>query len=412
MYIIRIIFFVYLLLTLHLMTCTSALAERHVLAAGTYHSLYIDKNGLVWGWGDSLGLGLALDPVTPQIVFEKAVSVAAASFNSLALREDGTVWGWGDNSLCPLTTVPFSKAIPAKIFSDVVAFGVGPDSFRTYAIKSDRSLWGWGWAKGGLGIPEASLLLSCDPRRILDNVEQVAMGSEHTLALVRTDPATNGGKALQLMGWGSNDCWQLGDYDLGNQTTPVPINPWNDESIRDSLSIVKVAAAGTASYALTEDGTIWGWGADRVYCEPWRRGNPEDPDTRRFEGMDKVQDIAAGRKGLLTLKEDGTLWGRFWHRGTFFETENIIRANDDHWAFILDDVQEMAAGGFHGIALKKDGTVWTWGNNNRGQLGRSKENDYTTPVQVVFPSPEETAIQLRKFREKMKAEKQQSENLE
>ena len=128
--------------------------------------------------------------------------------------------------------------------------------------------------------------------------------------------------------------------------------------------------------------------------------------------MDNVKDISAGLGGLLALKKDGTLWGRFWHRRTSLKTENIIEANDDHWAFILDNVQEMSAGGYHGIALKKDGTVWTWGNNNRGQLGRSKDNDYTTPIQVMFPSPEETAIQLKKFREKMKAEKQQCDCLE
>jgi len=416
MYIVRVFVVFYLLLTFHLMTCASLLAyERHVLAAGRCHSLFVDKNGLVWGWGNGSALGLASEPVTPQIAFEKAISVAAASYNSLALREDGTVWGWGDNSLCPLTTVPLSKAIPTKIFSDVIAFGVGSNSFRTFAIKSDRSLWGWGWAQGGLGIPEATWILSCDPRRILDNVEQVAMGSEHTLALVRTDPATNGGRALQLMGWGSNDCWQLGEYDLGNQTTPVSINPWKDcekidESIRDGLPIVKVAAAGIGSFALIEDGTIWGWGniSDSVYC----RAGQWFYETRRLEGMDNVKDISAGLGGLLALKKDGTLWGRFWHRRTSLKTENIIEANDDHWAFILDNVQEMSAGGYHGIALKKDGTVWTWGNNNRGQLGRSKENDYTTPLQVMFPSPEETAIQLKKFREKMKAGKQQCECLE
>ena len=192
----------------------------------------------------------------------------------------------------------------------------------------------------------------------------------------------------------------------------MPINPWNDERIRDNLSIVKVAAAGTASYALTEDGTIWGWGAGRVFCEPWRWGNPEDPDTRRFAGMDNVKDISAGQKGLLALREDGTLWGTYWSIRSS-QPERLIRTEHADWAFILDNVEEMSAGGFHGIALKKDGTVWTWGWNNMGQLGRSDENDYTTPIQqVVFPSPEETAIQLKKFREKMKAEKQQCECLE
>jgi alpha-tubulin suppressor-like RCC1 family protein len=319
----------------------------------------------------------------------------------------------GDNSLCPLTTVPFSNTIPTKIFSDVVAFGVGPDSFRTFAIKSDRSLWGWGWTKGGLGLPEASLLLSCDPRRILDNVEQVAMGSEHTLALVRSDPVTNGGKALQLMGWGSNECWQLGDYDLGNQTTPVPINPWKDgknadDSIRNDPSIVKVAAAGIASFALMKDGTIWGWGdlSDSVVCDPWRWGDPEDPEARRLEGMDNVKDISAGPIGVLALRADGTLWGNYWNTGTSFKAEKFIRTKHDAWAFILDNVQEMSAGSYHGIALKKDGKVWAWGNNGSGQLGRVAKSIHTTPVQVMFPPPEETVIQLKKFREKMKAGKE------
>ena len=401
----KIIILSLLLLSLHFMVCTNALAsERHAVAAGEYHSLFIDKNGIVWGWGYRNGLGLASDQTTPQIVFEKAVSVAASRC-SIALDEDGTVWGRGINDFCQLGRTPFS-ASPRKVFDDVIALGVGPNTTQTFVIKPDRSLWGWGWRGENFDRDNGEKAYdSCLPQRILDNVEQVAMGSEHTLALVRTDPATNGGKALQLMGWGSNDCWQLGEYDLGDQTTPVPINPWNDENILNGMRIVKVAAAGP-SYALMEDGTIWSWGdLNRAYCDPLK-GVPEDPETRRLEGMDNVTDISAGRAGVLALRADGTLWGRFWHLDTSLETENIIRANHDHWAFILDNVQEMAAGSFHGIALKKDGTVWTWGNNNRGQLGRSKVNDYTTPIQVVFPSPEETAIELKKFREKMKADQQ------
>jgi alpha-tubulin suppressor-like RCC1 family protein len=402
-----IFFFISLLLSLHSMIGVHALAyEPHVLAAGRYHSLFIDKNGLVWGWGNGSGLGLASDQSTPQIVFEKAVSVSTSSHRFLALREDGSTWGRGSTSFC--RNNPLSES-PKKVFDDVIALGGGPDADDSFVIRTDRSLWSWwsGWEEEKSDRDNIEKEYdSCLPRRILDNVEQVAMGSEHALALVRTDPATNGGKALQLMGWGSNDCWQLGDYDLGNQTTPVPINPWNDERIRDNLSIVKVAAAGTASYALTEDGTIWGWGAGRVFCEPWRRGNPEDPDTRRFAGMDNVKDISAGQKGLLALREDGTLWGTYWSIRSS-QPERLIRTEHADWAFILDNVQEMSAGGFHGIALKKDGTVWTWGWNNMGQLGRSDENDNTTPIQqVVFPSPEETAIQLKKFREKMKADQQ------
>ena len=304
-----------LLLLLHSMIGPQALAyERHTVAAGEYQCLYIDKNGLVWGWGDSLGFGLTSDPVTPQIVFEKAVSVAASRC-SIALDEDGTVWGRGSNIFCQLGATLFSES-PRKIFDDVIALGVGPNTTQTFVIKPDRSLWGWGWRGENFDRGNGEKAYdSCLPQPILDNVEQVAMGWQHTLALVRIDPAINGGKALQLMGWGSNDCLQLGEYDLGDQATPVSINPWKDgknvdESIRNDPHIVKVAAAGP-SYALMEDGTIWGWGDfDSVYCDPLK-GDPRDPEARRLEGMVNVTDISAGRAGVLALRADGTLWGWF-----------------------------------------------------------------------------------------------------
>ena len=42
----------------------------------------------------------------------------------------------------------------------------------------------------------------------------------------------------------------------------------------------------------------------------------------------------------------------------------------------------VALGQDHTLALKSDGSVWSWGNNDRGQLGRS---DYETMGQVIFP---------------------------
>jgi hypothetical protein len=71
--------------------------------AGYYHSLALDKDGMVWAWGDNedgqLGDGTTTDRWTPIKVrdIRSIKAISAGCGHSLALDKDGMVWAWGEN---------------------------------------------------------------------------------------------------------------------------------------------------------------------------------------------------------------------------------------------------------------------------------------------------------------------------
>ena len=73
------------------------------IAAGEYHSLAIDEDGAVFGWGangtGALGTGDRTDSSTPRLVLinpqDRAIAVAGGGAHSLVLLEDGRVLAMG-----------------------------------------------------------------------------------------------------------------------------------------------------------------------------------------------------------------------------------------------------------------------------------------------------------------------------
>ena len=74
------------------------------IAAGENHSMALLSDGRVFVWGENtagqLGNGTTLQSVTPTAVAGLGipiVSIGAGTRHSLALDRDGNVWGWGAN---------------------------------------------------------------------------------------------------------------------------------------------------------------------------------------------------------------------------------------------------------------------------------------------------------------------------
>ena len=65
------------------------------IAVGGWHSLCLDKNGIVWRWGNNKE-GQTEPEVAEQIA-GRVVQVAAGRWHSLALTDRGEVWTWGSN---------------------------------------------------------------------------------------------------------------------------------------------------------------------------------------------------------------------------------------------------------------------------------------------------------------------------
>lgn len=133
------------------------------IAAGRHHSVALDKNGVVWAWGDSssglLGIpfrfsnevighedGLKIikgtfvdDPVQVPGV-EQIVDIAAAGYHTIALKQDGSVWGWGMNTSGQLGAREYKDRQPS-LDADPARTGKGPDSpFPMFGVQDIRRI--------------------------------------------------------------------------------------------------------------------------------------------------------------------------------------------------------------------------------------------------------------------------------
>eukprot|EP00850_Spirogloea_muscicola_P015095 SM000113S24051 [mRNA] locus=s113:160578:164364:- [translate_table: standard] len=249
---------------------------------------------IAWGAGEDgqLGLGDRGDAASPRPVSAldavDVVGLAAGSRNSLAISSDGRA---GSSEASALWQV---------------------------------FVWGWN-QRGTLGHPpDTAAAVESTPSQVQSLAEvcivQAAIGGWHCLAV------DDGGRAYA---WGGNEYGQCGARFEKRQTgemtcrdipTPRPCAP--------HLHVKQVAAGGTHSVVLTQDGEVWTWG------QPWPPG-----DTKQIWNPVKV----AG----------------------------------------LPRVRQVAVGAFHNLVLTESGQVWAWGNNEYGQLGTGDTQPRSQPLEVA-----------------------------
>jgi alpha-tubulin suppressor-like RCC1 family protein len=172
-------------------------------------------------------------------------------------------------------------------------------------------------------------------------------------------------------------------------TTGRKVTAWGSRTlgkadvVRGLNTAVAIAAGGTHSVALRNDGGVGFWG----FAFPW--------ETNFLAGLSNVVAVTAGYGHSVALKGDGTLvaWGNnFYGQTNVPPTQGnvvAIDAGSDHTLALkadgtvvawgnnshgqtnvptgLSNVVAVSGGDFHSLALKADGTVVAWGQNSRGQ---------------------------------------------
>ncbi|MEA2827012.1 MAG: hypothetical protein QOG43_1451 [Actinomycetota bacterium] len=131
------------------------------VAAGYFHSLALTADGRVWSWGynnfGQLGSGsAALWDLVPKMIppLLNIAAIAAGAYHSVALQRWGMVETWGFNNVGQLGIAnTYSTGIPTAVrgrgndnayFLDgVVAIAAG--GYHTLAIGRDGRMTAWGW---------------------------------------------------------------------------------------------------------------------------------------------------------------------------------------------------------------------------------------------------------------------------
>ncbi|MEI7956788.1 MAG: cadherin-like beta sandwich domain-containing protein, partial [Verrucomicrobiota bacterium] len=189
-------------------------------------------------------------------------------------------------------------------------------------------------------------------------VVATAIGSAHSMAL-RSDGV--------LFAWGDNTNGQLGTGDKVASSAPVAVDTAGEML---GKTILTIAVDGGASYALCEDGSLYGWGGNYGLL----------PTRMAQDGALAGKSIAAlavGSSHRLALCTDGTLAA--WGTNSSAQLGDGTRTTSSTPVLVSrigalagKDVIAISAGSAHSLALCADGTIAAWGDNSDGQLGTSE----------------------------------------
>lgn len=388
------------------------------VAAGTYHTVAVMTDGTVRAWGANsagqLGDGTNTDRETPVQVRDPAdistflngvVAVSAGRSHTVALLSDGTVRTWGSNWDGELgdgtmagSFTPVQVVEPTDLSGYLTGVaGIATGWSHTVAVKTNGEVWAWGSNSAGqLGdgttVNSPMAIQVTDPGDLsgfLQGIVSVGAGDSHSVASVGDGSAR---------AWGSNFNGQLGDGTTTGSLTPVQVI--DPPHLTGYLyEVASVAAAGSHSYAVLNDGTVRSWGNN--IDGQLGDGTTTDRDTpvKVIDPADLSGDLttitaaATGHGHVLALRGDTLLkaWG--WNRyGQLGNGANLDRTLPD-WVIdpppptsYLTGVTAIAAGREHSAAVLSDGTVRTWGRNWFGQLGDGTARQRTEPGRVIDPS--------------------------
>ena len=294
----------------------------------------IDKDGNLWSWGDYCGSELGqgsdyIESAKPQIILDNVKTIVRSYDRGdptiYAIKTDNTLWAWGNNKYGAVgngTTEGVN--VPVKIMDDVkdvTAAAVGDGSFETYsfayALKNDGTLWSWGYNGEG-EAGNGTTESVLAPVKILDDVAEIQ--KDNSLEKNISYALKEDGS---LWGWGLNYYGQL-----GNGTTEYVLEP-----IKIMDNVKSYDSYYEALYVIKEDDTLWGSGLNISYFMG------EKESTLKFTKlMDNAESTELMRNAVLAIGKDGSLSICGYNDITFIDGERRAVSYIDKNK-ILDDVK-------------------------------------------------------------------------
>ncbi len=232
------------------------------------------------------------------------------------------------------------------------------------ALLEDGAVWCWG-SGAGVGSEPTS---SATPVRVEGLPEGI-------VAI-----ATAGGKSCAVSAAGSVFCWGYG--------AESPLDPSSFSNVPVALTGLSGPATAVTvgeghACALLSNGTIECWGSNAAGQLGTGAISDNLAEPASVLGIDDATAVVAGVTHTCALRASGALY--CWGNNNFGELGTVLGSSFDPVPKEVSAVGEVAAvapGWDHTCALRVEGTVSCWGNNFRGQLGDTTQNDNPYPNTV------------------------------
>lgn len=303
------------------------LAERPLVetALGDDHGVAVSDDGAVYTWGHNGSGQCGSGVVGGRSRFERivrgslaalrAVSVTAGSGHSLALDASGQVHTWGRDAY----------ALDARFAQELIVEPV---------------------------------VLASGERAAADRTTAIAAGARHSVAL--------GGDGW-VYAWGRNGSGQLGDGTRQSRPFPTAIVA---HAVPMPQAFTRVAAGGFHSLAIGADGAVYAWGDNSAgqvdAIAPMAVTRPKRLDALTRVAHTTFVAVAAGAYHSLALTEDGRVfgWGANAHGQIAPHLPRMPRQSPTEAgprSGALVRTVAIAAGEHHSTVLDHDGLSRSWG---------------------------------------------------
>ena len=182
-----------------------------------------------------------------------------------------------------------------------------------------------------------------------------------------------------LWGWGENGNNQLGLVgDTVDKIIPTLISSDTDWEVLSTNS-----SDLTPDILAIKNGQLYGRGDNK---DGSVGDGSVDTDIIEFKLLDSstIIDISVGKYNTFFIKDDGTLWGA--GNGEFLGnndssldniTPHVQVQSDSDWRSIYSGEELLSSFSY---AIKTDGTLWNWGKNYHGALGRGDNVNRDIPT--------------------------------
>jgi alpha-tubulin suppressor-like RCC1 family protein len=307
------------------------------IATGYTHSLALQQDGDVLGWGAADVLGLSEDEEATQPVpillpgIHDIKAIYARGFYSLFVDSAGRIrelslFERGKHSL-----------LPGIDHVEQIATG---DNQTILALKDDGSVWAWGAGeKGQVGTGDLTDTAKF-VRVPLDDVRQVGFAGNLALA-VRKD--------------GSLWCWGQSEGITGSQD--IRSSPQMVQEVENVQSV----AYGDGVNILHNDGSVTVWIDGEFHSVE------QLPPIMQIDGVYQTYNLGVATNGTFWV------WGSLWVNAVYppdppYDRTFGLERYQGHQIDLKNIVQVSADGGVI-VALDKEGTVWAWGQSGYGEIG-------------------------------------------
>lgn len=326
---------------------TKILSDIERVYAGDGTTAALSKDGTLWMFGSNLygkiGDGTTINAATPVKILDGVAGLSISQTHVFAQMKDASVMAWGSNQNGEFGT-GYSTTIkePIEILKDIKS--VSTYNEYTLAVSKDSALYAFGDNEFGQ-LGDGTMLPTSVPKIVMTDVQQSAAGQVHSMALLNND---------KLLAWGSNGSGQLGngkqdevysglkyqengqfilvDYQ-GNKVYVSEKNVHQPEVVM--TDIISIAAELNTSYALKNNGDLFGFGWDEL--------NQLGDDLRNNSVVPKL--ITTGIKAIsppysaITENDKLIYWGYtidgFGYRTPTVVMDNIKKVVSNNYDLVL-----------------------------------------------------------------------------